>query len=215
MKKDNSFNSLIITNIVIVIFLLSVFLLSTAILSVISTAGMLFCILILHFGNLDDKKRKLLRIINIGFFSMTILYGITADIAKQHGAETEYIRKTSVGTLIEKNLNTPKAETIRNVSTGDILVYYRYDCDDCKLIYHDLKKDTADLHNIKWISTRTNTGIALLNNYPVSQVPMLVLIGNGNLFTTADPVKIIGNMKIYDENALKELLISEQNTVDP
>ena len=129
-------------------------------------------------------KRVILMLI-AGFLTFVILYSTYCAIiyinALSHGAEEEkYTREyvlTHSSEVLRSTLKSHKAAYDYAPGYGDIVIYYRFGCRDCEQIYDELKEDVEKSGiSAQWVATRTSIGQALLEYYPVEEVPTLILI---------------------------------------
>ena len=129
-------------------------------------------------------KRVILMLI-AGFLTFVILYSTYCAIiyinALSHGAEEEkYTREyvlTHSSEVLRSTLKSHKAAYDYAPGYGDIVIYYRFGCRDCEQIYDELKEDVEKSGiSATWVATRTSNGQALLEYYPVEEVPTLILI---------------------------------------
>lgn len=153
--------------------------------SAIQTLQKLFQQVIVTAATDENLNRK--PFIRIIFFSIIIILSITGIIkilteyrnAALRGWERQL--ETPIGTLIETNRILPKESEIdpETIKTGDIILYLRYDCEDCHHAWPDLKKQLdimQETSNVRIIYTRSKTGKTLRETYPVAEVPSGVLI---------------------------------------
>lgn len=168
------------------------------------------------------KLREILRVraIILIFISVIAVVSITIQISSfinltstiktaiSHGLTSD-MEKMSMSELKDLINNSPKESKLPDNIEGAIIIYYRFDCPDCKAIYNDLSQAVADNSNIYWISSRSETGKALLDKYPVDEVPTGIYIRhdtyNGNvtftkyeLATTDEDGNIILNKSAID-----------------
>lgn len=117
------------------------------------------------------KKRVIVAlgvITALSLISMVVLNASYA-IAVKHGA---YTRDMTIATMYDGISHSPVEDTLpTELTPGTIIIYYRFDCPDCRAIYDDLMAASANVDNIYFISSRSPQGQALLEQYPVSEVP--------------------------------------------
>lgn len=101
--------------------------------------------------------------------------------AVSHGAysDEEYDFQTEPMSQIKARINmTPKdqSDELPEDKTGIIIIFYRWGCKDCEAIYDDLNKQiTSD--NIYFVSTRSEIGKQLVQDYNILRVPSGIYIG--------------------------------------
>ncbi len=108
-----------------------------------------------------------------------IAVSIIIGVAKIHGLPNDEIKTTSnIISMITGIVHTPVESSVKpeDIKSGDIIIYYRFGCKDCEAVYKDLKNSLADVSDVYWISTRSETGKALLKTYPVTEVPSGVYV---------------------------------------
>lgn len=112
-----------------------------------------------------------------------ILYVSTASIAYLHGADYEALQKFGLIRTIQAINKSPVADKGSEIdSQGNILIYYRFGCQDCEAIYHELKKEVSGKNNVYWIASRQHEGQKLLQKYTVSEVPAGVIIQSNDMY---------------------------------
>lgn len=110
-------------------------------------------------------------------------------------------------TSVERHIRTtPVMDKLKTAQPGDIIIYYKFGCKDCEAIYRDINSDTDGLENIYYIETRSAYGQALLQDYPVNQVPALVLVKENGAFHYEDPCIKTDDNIAYNPQALALLL---------
>ena len=135
----------------------------------------------------------------------------TIKTAISHGLTSD-IEKMSMADLKDLINNSPKESKLPDDIEGVIIIYYRFDCPDCRAIYNDLASAVANTDNVYWISSRSETGKSLLDKYPVDEVPTGIYIRhdtyNGNVtFTKYELATTDENENtILDTSAIDRLL---------
>lgn len=85
-----------------------------------------------------------------------------------------------------------------------IVVFYRFDCDDCSRTFNSIKDSLANVEVTSyWVSTRSEYGKELCHKYGVTSVPSLVSFNSSGEFRTYE---------IYSEesdNYLENSLLEE------
>lgn len=109
-----------------------------------------------------------------------LLYSLIAIntfvIAYQHGYR-EYF-KPSFDEIVESIEHSPVESKLPKNKDKCIVIYYRFGCNDCELIYHSLSERLTDTKNVYWVATRSKQGEYLRKEYPVSDVPSGLYIRN-------------------------------------
>ena len=98
--------------------------------------------------------------------------------ALSHGLESTNISLSDIKYGIQ---NSPKEDIVPKKLAGNIIIYYRFHCDDCEATYHDIKAEfEKNGANVYWISSRSKQGKKLLESYPVEEVPTGIYIRKNN-----------------------------------
>lgn len=107
----------------------------------------------------------------------------TTLIAKSHGMQSSDFTKMSITSVWHGIANSPSADTLATdkVKSGDIIIYYKFGCDDCEAVYKDLKVRLNGIDDVYWICTQTDNGKELLESYAVTEVPSGVYIRHDTL----------------------------------
>ncbi len=116
-----------------------------------------------------------------------ICFGSTYLISReayQHGCNT--IFTSTIAELQTGIKYTPVEDILPNNLNNTIIIYYRFGCHDCELIYEQLDSATKHRDDIYWVATRSKQGQNLLKSYPVSDVPAIVKIDKHGIATTYD-----------------------------
>jgi len=97
--------------------------------------------------------------------------------AQQRGFENSIIHANLFETIYQNQRNhIVNLEYIPE--NNDIVIYVRYGCPSCELFYDELNYIQENNEDIYFISTRTITGIDLMQAYPTTIVPSAILIGS-------------------------------------
>lgn len=131
----------------------------------------------------SPKKPKWPLIGIIAAYSMILYTGVILiatgnmmNIMKKHGCENPLQYKKTISQAWKSIYASPK-ETLLPSNKNDILViYYRFGCHDCELLYHTLKEQLNDVSDVYWIATRSKQGKQLRKQYPITDVPSGVAI---------------------------------------
>ena len=138
-----------------------------------------------------------------------ITTGIGYKTAVDHGLYTTDISVAKMFTGIEKSPIPDKYDETK--AKGKILLFYKFGCNDCEAIYDDLSKTVSDA-DVLWISTRSDTGKKLVEEYKIEEVPSGVYVRE-NAYNDALPytkkllytVNADGETK-FDKTAIDRLL---------
>lgn len=95
--------------------------------------------------------------------------------------------------------------------SGKIVIYQKFGCPDCRAIFDDLTSAFAGRDDVYWVSTRSDTGIKLREQYPVNDVPAGLYIKDEKAFAELKLYTKVGDKTILDERNLQELLSYVQN----
>lgn len=106
-------------------------------------------------------------------FAVMLTLNISYSVAQKHGA---YTRNMTIETMYDGIARSPIESTLPENLDGCIIIYYRFDCPDCKAIYDDLMTASENVDNIYFVSSRSEQGSALLNQFPVEEVPSGIYI---------------------------------------
>lgn len=109
-------------------------------------------------------------------FALVRMNRYTSDVqtALAHGM---YDVSNPLDGLSDINRCTPAESRLPADMDGALVIYYRYGCPDCEAVYEDLKSRLdARGKPYYWISTRSNQGLALLDEYIVEDVPSALYI---------------------------------------
>lgn len=115
-------------------------------------------------------------------FVGNLAFGIWANTfirtAERHGM---YDTSNTVTEVMEYIGKTPIEDTLPDDLTDTLIIYYRFDCEDCHNVYDDLVKEVARFEEktgdkIYWVSTRSDQGKQLRETYSVASVPSFMYI---------------------------------------
>ena len=126
------------------------------------------------------------RIVQIVLFSLSLMWlfciSYVDSHAKRCGAYGDYYSSASVRSLLDNISNgfEDESEELPSDLSGSIIVYYRYGCEDCKLIHDDLVAfiDEHPTNNIYFVSTRSEIGQPMSESHGITEVPSAVYIFN-------------------------------------
>lgn len=148
---------------------------SAIVCAVIIIALMLDTIVRFNKGIKDKHKKSKKTIIGItsviAIASVLVMITLNASyaVAQKHGA---YTRDITIESMYYGISHSPVESTLpETLEPGAIIIYYRFDCPDCHAIYEDLMRATENVDNIYFVSSRSEQGKALIELYPVNEVP--------------------------------------------
>lgn len=104
--------------------------------------------------------------------------------AYNHGYR-EYT-KHNINEIIHAVKNTPVEDTLPENLENIIVVYYRFGCNDCNLLYNELSACFSEINDVYWIATRSKQGKHLREQFPVENVPSALFIKNETTAVTFD-----------------------------
>ena len=137
---------------------------------------------------------------------------IKAD-AYSHGMVDSNITLQQAKTRIE---NSPEEDIPPANKKGVIFIYYKFGCEDCEAVYHELKQafEKANV-NVYWVSTQTENGKKLLDSYPVEEVPTGIYVRKQNYndalsYTQKKLFYKQGNEYHIDEEAIARLVLLQK-----
>lgn len=114
---------------------------------------------------------------------VVILYMAVAVTAYMHGADLESLQRFGILRTIQAIQKSPVMDKSINFDQqGNILIYYRFGCEDCEAVYDSLKAEIAGKENIYWVASRQSEGQKLLQKYAVSEVPAGVIIQKDGMY---------------------------------
>lgn len=114
--------------------------------------------------------------------------------------------------LAHHNRRVPAESTDTPAGTslaGSIIIFYRYGCTDCDAVYDRLKTLTKGREGIYWVCSRSDRGRALLQLYPIDEVPCAVYVRKTPVDGAASYVKknlYSPLLQGLDEEALERIL---------
>ena len=128
----------------------------------------------------QTQKAKIYSFLAITFISallLLILFAMAAEMsALRRGHEGDTPRNPfQLHTQNQRNHIVSRAY---EPSPGDIVIYVRYGCPLCEVLYDEIRELLRTHDNIFIVGTRTDIGHALREVYPISIVPSAVLIGS-------------------------------------
>lgn len=116
------------------------------------------------------------------FMTLLLVCSIkTCSLAISHGCTQNQLQTQNTKTIWDNIHRTPKEDCFPTDTPKDaILIYYRFGCDDCELLYDSLQSAFKDIPNVYWIDTRSKQGKQLRETYPVKNVPSGIAIQDTN-----------------------------------
>lgn len=120
----------------------------------------------------------------IFFFSCISIaeFAVMYHTAKQHGFTDQYTE--TVHNLWDNIQYSPIEDVLPTKKTNIAVIYYRFGCEDCKLIHEELTSRITPADNVYWVNTRSKQGIALRESYPIPKVPTAIYINENGIATT-------------------------------
>lgn len=105
---------------------------------------------------------------------------------------------------------TPEETPVQDESelSDCLLVYFRFGCPDCEAVHADLSKTLDDAERVYYISTRSRQGAALMERFPVDEVPCVVYVyPDGASFAKSVPYRRdASGHAVFDESRVRDLL---------
>lgn len=129
-----------------------------------------------------NEDIKLLKITAAGLFIIAlILIFIVAhfhNTAKKYGAYGDFDKTESISSILTTVSYSyiDQSDNLPEDITGTIIIYYRYNCDHCRLIHDELIDIIKNKDNIYTVSTRSEKGMTLVREHSISEVPSAVYI---------------------------------------
>lgn len=115
----------------------------------------------------------LFSIINTALIASLIVVTSVHQAAQQHGM---YDNSISAAQMFRSLRLTPKEDELPSDLRHSIILYYRFTCSDCEDVYPEINRALRGRSDIYWVSTRSEQGAKLIEQYPVEQVPTGVYI---------------------------------------
>lgn len=130
-------------------------------------------IVLSYVAKKQHRTQKRFQILTVISSISLATIAILICLAIPHGLNHTNI---TIGQLWTGLWNTPVEDKLPEDLTGKIILYYRFECEDCKTIYADLSDTIKNNENIYWVSSRSKQGQSLLEKYPVDDVPSGIYI---------------------------------------
>lgn len=172
---------------------------------------LLVIMLLIMFDKPVNHTYKMMKIsASVILVIITAVYAVfvvpTFVTALSHGM---YKIDTSLSDMSYNNAHTPPESKLPDDYKHKLIIYYRYDCHDCHAVFEDLKKETAD-YDVYWVSTRSEQGKKLMEEFPPQEVPTGVVITESDSGKTEHLMRPLGklenDMTVLDFRNLQELL---------
>lgn len=147
------------------------------------------------------------------FFIIVSIIAIVAQIglytiAKAHGLESIDTKPSLVWSNIKQ---TPREDVLPDDLAGSIIVYYRFNCPACHVIWDDLSPIKQENKNIYFISSRSIQGQKIIKDYPVKSVPSAVYIYQNNKdFVKKELITESNGKYIFNQEAFDRLLLLQE-----
>lgn len=143
----------------------------------------------------QSKSKRVNKIFAAASAAVFIPYMVTAVMACVHGADLEALQRFGILRTVQAIQKSPIADKSSNLDQqGNILIYYRFGCGDCEVVYDSLKEATAGKADIYWVASRQSAGQELLQKYAVPEVPAGVVILVDGMYVS----HVLGN-SVYDQ----------------
>lgn len=132
----------------------------------------------------DDSLHKTLVFAEIFFLvcglAMLLCISCFSAQAKIKGAYGDFEKEETIASIYEAMAYgfTDESNDLPENLNGSIIVYFKYGCKDCYKIHNEIESMLTDSAGIYFVSTKSNRGEELLENYPVPEVPAAVYILN-------------------------------------
>lgn len=85
--------------------------------------------------------------------------------------------ETGLAEIRERIPLTPEESDLANKDLSDtFILFFRFGCSDCEAVYPNLQEIVQNRTDWHWVSTRSEQGEELLEEYPIDEVPSLVYI---------------------------------------
>lgn len=128
-----------------------------------------------HMNNV--KAVTATAIIICGLSLSTGLYVLNiAETASAHGMPPDDAAKYTISEINKHISQSPTEDNLPDNLDGAIIIYYKFACEDCENLYNDLITAANQSDKCYFVATGSETGQALLAEYPVTEVPSGVYI---------------------------------------
>lgn len=134
------------------------------------------------------KYTKLLTLTRAFIYGLIISSGFifyltfsTHLIAIKHGF-TEY-KTTTLNEICYSITHSPIEDTLPTNLNDTIIIYYRFGCSDCELLYNKIYNRLNNVNHVYWVATRSEQGIELRKTYPIAEVPTSIYIDTSGEMT--------------------------------
>ncbi len=141
-------------------------------------------------------------------------------IALDYGAYGDYMKILTpkfISEMPSKSYKDQSNELPEDLK-GKIIIYYRYDCADCTAIHDDLMNYLANAdiseNDIYFVSTRSDKGKTLIEQYYAYEVPSAVYIYNNaqgdTHYATTSLYQKITDYDIFLQDSLGDLIATQK-----
>ena len=154
------------------------------------------------FANITKTLAMVFMIVSIIAIASQIgLY----TMGKIHGLESLDMEPSRVWSNIKQ---TPREDVLPDDLAGSIIVYYRFNCPACHVIWDDLSSIKRENKNVYFISSRSTQGQKIIKEYPVESVPSAVYIYQNK----KDFVKkeLVTESNTFNQEAFDRLLLLQE-----
>ena len=158
-------------------------------------------------------------LLGLGIISLVIFAGYSS-MAKKYGAyENVHLSQTLLQIKSSIDNGFIESENIPEEPKGSILIFFKYGCPDCTQIHDDLEEYllTHNVTNYYYVSSRSKQGKALIEKYPITEVPSGVYVKEKDSSIAKNITMIIyrktdkdSPISTFDTEAF-EFLITNQN----
>lgn len=118
------------------------------------------------------------------FFAIALcaicIYSVIFSNARKHGAYGDFFKKETLADIkyhIEKGF-IDQSDEVPDDPKGCVIIFFRWGCDDCINVHDAMleKLKEYDLFKTYFVSSRSDRGQELINQYPIESVPTGIYI---------------------------------------
>lgn len=117
--------------------------------------------------------------------------------------------------IIDASLEAPLDESNVEAQKGDIVILYKFACEDCESIYQELN-DVLDENNVDpiWVSSASVQGQKFVADYEIKTVPTIIYVLN-NKYADNDIEQrnLVTNEGTLNIDNLNELIGLQKNQI--
>ena len=131
--------------------------------------------------NSQTKQTKIVSTFIATIICILLLFMLFATWVEISALHRGYEGNTSSGIPFQLHVQNQRNHIVNRAyepTPGDIVIYVRYGCPLCEVLYDEICDLLRAHDNIYIVGTRTDAGLALREDYPISVVPSAVLIGS-------------------------------------